>query len=445
MMKNIWFMLLTVCTMFAFSACSDDDEKNPTNPVSNAKVPATVQIGEEMIITGTGFTAPGIALYLEDAEKNRTKLDATFSAAGATCTVPELTPGTFGVILTQEGHEWELGKTALEAGPNPIVSPALPEGIVYIGKQVTIGGSGYEASDKISLKQEEGDAIEISEVAVTEIGLQFTLPKDLPAGTYMVSLIRGVQSWTLEGTLNVQKEKRIKSISVENAMGKIDITMTYNENNQLTIADAHVNAMGQEADYQYNFTYTEEKITTTGQANDIPLEYFLKDGKITKSTACMAYDETEAYNLWNYDAKNYLSAIQNMGNGSYEAIDIPTVSYNAEGNMEQLTLSGINEYNFIYGDDAPDAVQGTLDLSWAPHFIMMISWGMGEDIGIGLLLNQNGYTSAKIPTKISYVGYDGQNHEYAITTQWTNDYTLTSVCDDEENIGSTTVVYEDIE
>ena len=68
-MKNIWFMLLTVCTMFAFSACSDDDEKNPTNPVSNAKVPATVQIGEEMIITGTGFTAPGIALYLEDAEK----------------------------------------------------------------------------------------------------------------------------------------------------------------------------------------------------------------------------------------------------------------------------------------------------------------------------------------------------------------------------------------
>ena len=77
-----------------------------------------------------------------------------------------------------------------------------------------------------SLKQEEGDAIEISEVAVTESGLQFTLPKDLPAGTYTVSLIRGVQSWTLEGTLNVQKEKRIKSISVENAMGKIDITMT---------------------------------------------------------------------------------------------------------------------------------------------------------------------------------------------------------------------------
>ena len=36
-MKNIWFMLLTVCTMFAFSACSDDDEKNPTNPVIKRK------------------------------------------------------------------------------------------------------------------------------------------------------------------------------------------------------------------------------------------------------------------------------------------------------------------------------------------------------------------------------------------------------------------------
>ncbi len=429
MMKNIWFMLLTVCTMFAFSACSDDDEKNPTNPVSNAKVPTTVQIGEEMIITGTGFTAPGIALYLKDAEKNRTKLDATFSAAGATCTVPELTPGTFGVILTQEGHEWELGKTALEAGPNPIVSPALPEGIVYIGKQVTIGGSGYEASDKISLNQEEGDAIEISEVAVTESGLQFTLPKDLPAGTYTVSLIRGVQSWTLEGTLNVQKEKRIKSISVENAMGKIDITMIYNENNQLI-------SMGSNMDVTWNINYTENQITTECFMGSIDeLTFDLQDGKIIRSTEPDPYDETETYNIWTYN-QNLLTSVINEGDW-YEGENFEIIY--SGGNISEF---GSNK--FKYSEEAQHAISGTIDVVYALHLPIII---YKEDFFLGLFLNKNTNASTLIPTHISIEeqnedGSTGYN-DYPIHATWENN-TLTLKCDS-QMIGTVVIAYEDIE
>ncbi len=427
MMKNIWFMLLTVCTMFAFSACSDDDEKNPTNPVSNAKVPATVQIGEEMIITGTGFTAPGIALYLEDAEKNRTKLDATFSAAGATCTVPELTPGTFGVILTQEGHEWELGKTALEAGPNPIVSPALPEGIVYIGKQVTIGGSGYEASDKISLNQEEGDAIEISEVAVTESGLQFTLPKDLPAGTYTVSLIRGVQSWTLEGTLNVQKEKRIKSISVENGF---EITITYNTNNQLISMEC--SDMG----LAWNINYTENQITTECSIGSIDeLTFDLQDGKIIKSTEPNPYDETETYNIWTYN-QNLLTSVINEGE-LYQGENFEIIY--SGGNISEF---GSNK--FKYSEEAQHAISGTIDVVYALHLPIII---YKEDFFLGLFLNKNTNASTLIPTHISIEeqnedGSSGYN-DYPIHATWENN-TLTLKCDS-QMIGTVVIAYEDIE
>lgn len=427
MMKNIWFTLLTVCTMFAFSACSDDDEKNPTNPVSNAKVPATVQIGEEMIITGTGFTAPGIALYLEDAEKNRTKLDATFSAAGATCTVPELTPGTFGVILTQEGHEWELGKTALEAGPNPIVSPALPEGIVYIGKQVTIGGSGYEASDKISLKQEEGDAIEISEVAVTESGLQFTLPKDLPAGTYTVSLIRGVQSWTLEGTLNVQKEKRIKSISVENGF---EITITYNTNNQLISMEC--SDMG----LAWNINHTENQITTECFIGSIDeLTFDLQDGKIIKSTEPDPYDETETYNIWTYN-QNLLTSVINEGE-LYQGENFEIIY--SGGNISEF---GSNK--FKYSEEAQHAISGTIDVVYALHLPIII---YKEDFFLGLFLNKNTNASTLIPTHISIEeqnedGSTGYN-DYPIHATWENN-TLTLKCDS-QMIGTVVIAYEDIE
>lgn len=438
-MKNIWFMLLTVCTMFAFSACSDDDEKNPTNPVADAKVPATIQIGEEMIITGTGFTAPGIALYLEDSEKDRTKLEATFSAAGATCTVPELTPGTFSIILTQEGHEWKLGETALTVGPNPIISPALPEGIVYIGKQITIGGSGYAATDKISLQAEEGEAIEITEVTVTEGGLQFTLPEDLAAGIYTVSLVRGVQSWTLEGTLDVQKEKRIKSISIESMLGGMNFELTYN-NKQVS----HLKITVGEDELQYDFHYEENRITTESQINAIsPLEFTLRNEKIVQSTACQSEYDSDKYNTWNYDSRNYLSGINNPDE-DYYGMDIPFISYNAEGNLEKLSIRYMFDYTYSYDAKAIDAIPNTLDLALAPHLFMMIFYQAGEDVALGLLANQHGYSSNKIPTKINYVGLSGNNEEYSITTQWTNNYTLEIVCED-ETIGTTTIVYEDIE
>ena len=57
-MKKIWFMMLMMCAVGAFMACSSDEDENAqSNPVSGVSVPATGKIGNEVIIRGTGFTA----------------------------------------------------------------------------------------------------------------------------------------------------------------------------------------------------------------------------------------------------------------------------------------------------------------------------------------------------------------------------------------------------
>ena len=147
--------MLMVCTVIGtFTACSSDDDGDltPQLPVSGVSIPATAEVGGEVIIRGTGFTASGISLYLENSSKEKTAIDAAFSNAGVTFTVPmSLVAGVYNVILTQSGNEWTLGSITLTDADSPIISPSLPEMVVNPGKEVTLGGSGYESGDKIVL------------------------------------------------------------------------------------------------------------------------------------------------------------------------------------------------------------------------------------------------------------------------------------------------------
>ncbi len=49
--------MLMICSICAFTACSDDDDPTPQNPVSNVRIPATAEIGTEIIVSGTGFAS----------------------------------------------------------------------------------------------------------------------------------------------------------------------------------------------------------------------------------------------------------------------------------------------------------------------------------------------------------------------------------------------------
>ncbi len=261
-MKKIWFMMLMMCAVSAFTACSDDEENEVINPVTGVSVPATGKIGNEVIIRGTGFTASGIAIYLENASKDRFKMEASFNNAGASFTVPyTLSVGPHSVLLTQNEEEWPLGTITLEEADNPIGALTLPEPVAP-GKETLIGGNGYDKGDKIVLQQGDAALVEIPDVTVTDQGLQFTVPKDCAEGVYAMSLVRGASSWSL-GDLTVQKLRRVKKIVSKMGGMSISLNLSYDKEGRLSSIDS-------EDGMKWKLEYENNVIKTTSVMKGVP-------------------------------------------------------------------------------------------------------------------------------------------------------------------------------
>lgn len=413
-MRKIWLLMLMVCTvMCTFTACSSDDEgdSTPQLPVSGVNIPISAAVGSEVIIRGSGFTASGVNLYLENASKERTKMDAAFSNSGVTFTVPmTLVSGVYNVILTQSGNEWTLGSITLMDADSPITSPSLSNEEVSPGSEVTLGGSGYADGDKIVLKAEGAEAIEISEVTVTADGLTFTLPTDCPEGEYTVNLVRGANSWKLENVvLKVQKAMRVKSINMDmGEMGFLLLKLGYDVEGRLVSATTDDMLLNREFKYEEN-TITAISLDDTKEN----LVYTLQDGKIVKATAADKYDETEEFNTWSYEG-DYLSSVTNPGD-FYEGMNL-TFAYNADGNLENF----VGDIHYNYGEASLSVIPNTIDPAIAIHLFNLIM--SKEDAALAFLLNKTGKVSKKVPVSVVLPIMDWDTGE---TTEQTIDMNVT--------------------
>ncbi|MDE5610924.1 MAG: hypothetical protein K2I90_02775 [Odoribacter sp.] len=117
-MKKIWLMLLVICSVCAFSACSDDDDEKKDGgideecPVTDVVVPSPVAAGDEVTITGKGFAETAL-LVLGNIE-----IVATFTETEANFMLPyNFEPGDYKVILKQNGKEWELSPNMKVTAP----------------------------------------------------------------------------------------------------------------------------------------------------------------------------------------------------------------------------------------------------------------------------------------------------------------------------------------
>ncbi|CUO54017.1 hypothetical protein [Bacteroides finegoldii] len=445
-MKKIWLLMLMVCTVIGtFTACSSDDDGDPTPqlPVSGVSIPATAEVGGEVIIRGRGFTASGISLYLENSSKEKTAIDAAFSNAGVTFTVPmSLVAGVYNVILTQSGNEWTLGSITLTDADSPIISPSLPEMVVNPGKEVTLGGSGYESGDKIVLKAENTSNIEISEVTISTDGLTFTLPADCPEGDYTVSLIRGTSSWVLDNVvLTVQKAKRVKELLVD-AGKNMQLLLQINYDDKGRVNHVIVDDM----EWDWAFQYEASVITTVSPISKAVLTYTIDDGKIIKSTDAM-FDN---YNNWAYTERDYLSSVVNEENDyeDYDGMNM-TFTYNTDGNLEKLTMGSDIDIQYTYNEGSIATVTNTIDPALAIHLINLIL--TKEDVACAFLLNQIGMTSKKIPNSITMPiqkenGIEYRTYDLVVKMV---DNVLSINCNEAvaelAGIANLTIIYEDIE
>ena len=401
-MKKLISMMLMLCAIITFSACSSDDD-GPSNPVSNQVVPSSAKIGSEVTVQGNGF-ASGQTIYLQPEQGAEVNANAKMTSNGATFTIPyTMTPGKVNVVLKVANDSFTLGSMNLLAADNPISTLSLPADMA-IGQEVTIAGIGFAQGDKIVVGDKTIDA------TVTTDGVKFTVPADLAEGEYAVSLVRGNSTWEL-GKVYAYQQRQVESITITDNMfltmmaskfglteeGVLTLNMAYN-------ADGSLQKITSNGNLSWDFNYNGKTVTVDGYT------YTLDDqGRIVSSTAMdMPTGEDVTY-TWSYDANGYLVSVKK--NGAADNDDANFLSTYTDGNLSAYTLSLSNDFTT---DKSIRTCPNTVE----PFYLLnTFNWLMSrDDLFIGFLLNRNVKVSTYVPSQIIADDIDYNAGEMGKTT-----------------------------
>lgn len=417
-MKKLISMMLMLCAIITFSACSSDDD-GPSNPVSNAVIPSSAKIGSEVTVQGSGFAA-GQTLWLQSESSEAVNVNAKISSNGATFTIPyTFSTGKVNIILKSGNDSWTLGSMTLLDADNPISAMSLPTEMA-IGKEVTIAGLGFAEGDEVILAEVATTKSELviptTEAlagTVTSDGLKVTIPAAQSEGVYDVLLTRGNSSWRL-GETYVYQPRQIESITISNnammamyasMIGLTDdalvLNLAYNENGMLS-------AVTSNAGLAWELSYDGK--TVTCDANTFTLD---EQNRIVKSTAMDPYTGETITHIWSYDANGYLVSVKKEG---VEADDNNLLATYTDGNLSGYTMTFDNL--LATANKNLYVCPGTVEPA---YLVNTFSWAMrsalsGEELFIGFLLNQNVKVSAYVPTEFIAGDIDGMTGENIQTT-----------------------------
>lgn len=403
-MKKLISMMLMLCAIITFSACSSDDD-GPSNPVSNQVVPSSAKIGSEVTVQGNGF-ASGQTIYLQPEQGAEVNANAKMTSNGATFTIPyTMTPGKVNVVLKVANDSFTLGSMNLLAADNPISTLSLPAEM-GLGQEVTLAGIGFAQGDKIVVGDKTIDA------TVTTDGVKFTVPADLAEGEYAVSLVRGNSTWEL-GKVYAYQQRQVESITItDNAMltmyapmlgleeGKLILNFAYNE-------DGSLKAITSNGAVEWAFEYSGKTITTKN-LYDQPIAYTIDDqGRIISSTGYDMYGDAVAY-TWNYDANGYLVSVKK--NGAADNDDANLLNTYTDGNLSAYTMSLTNGL-------ATDKSIRTCPNTIEPLYLLnAFGWMQTrEDLFLGFLLNRNVKVSTYVPSQLIAAEMDESGAETSVT------------------------------
>lgn len=400
-MKKLISMMLMLCAIITFSACSSDDD-GPSNPVSNQVVPSSAKIGSEVTVQGNGF-ASGQTIYLQPEQGAEVNANAKMTSNGATFTIPyTMTPGKVNVVLKVANDSFTLGSMNLLAADNPISTLSLPADMA-IGQEVTIAGIGFAQGDKIVVGDKTIDA------TVTTDGAKFSVPADLAEGEYAVSLVRGSASWEL-GKVYAFQQRQVESITITNNAfldmyapnlglkeSVLTLNMAYN-------ADGSLKTISSNGSLSWDFNYNGKTVSVGGYT------YTLDDqGRIVSSTAMNMQTGKEETYTWSYDANGYLTSVKQ--NGAADDADANLLNTYTDGNMSAYTMSLTNDFTT---DKSIRTCPNTVE----PFYLLnTFNWLMSrDDLFIGFLLNRNVKVSTNVPSQIIADDFDYNTGDMGKTT-----------------------------
>lgn len=385
-MKKLFSMMLMLCAIVTFSACSSDDDPKDSCPVSDVVVPSSAKIGSEVTVQGKGFTT-NLHYYLAYSEYSLTPVelkDVNVSSSGVTFTVPytAVEGQTMQFSVTDGDKDYNLGSITILAADMPVSAVSVPSQMPLFEDAVSITGTGFVNGDEIGIKSDTIKDIIYLDTKVVDGGVEVNTTIALE-GNVDVYLHRGNSVWKI-GQTYTYMPRVIKSITIsDNYMlsmyagmiglegSALELTMNYD-------ADYALQSVSSNSDLEYDLTYSGNTVAFTSPLTGMPYTYTLDDNKrIVSSTSYDMYGDDVTY-TWNYDADGYLVSITSSAKET-----VLETNY-ADGNMQY--------YNF--GVDCGMAFQNThatFAATVEPAYLLnSFSWiSQKDDLFIGFLLNQN--------------------------------------------------------
>ena len=408
-MKKLFSMMLMLCAVVTFTACSGDEGEEDKSPISNVVLPSSAQIGSSVTILGKGFTASQ-KFYLTDADNSSAfpiELENVgVTSDGITFTVPyTLTEGmTAKLVVNDNGKEWTVGTMTILAADNPVSAVSIPSQMPLLS-DVTIVGTGFADGDVVSIAANDDDEKIKLDTKVSAEGVVVNTSTALE-GEVNVYLHRGNSVWKI-GQTYAYFERYISNITISDnyifsmyaAYGYFTTTdgssdmklgMEYDENGALQAVTTNVE------DLKWTLSYSGNTVSFEGQMNGgAPYTYTLDDqNRIVSSTGQDAYTGDEVTYTWTYDADGYLvkiaSADETLLDVCYE-----------DNNMKSYTFviaCGTNSENTLH------AYPATVE----PAFLLnAYTWITAkEDLFIGFLLNRNVKISSYVLSQFSAEDYN---------------------------------------
>lgn len=177
-------------------------------------------------------------------------------------------------------------------------------------------------------------------------------------------------------------------------IGAQSVTMNFTYNADGTLAEiASAEGLG------WKFTYDGNVVKTVSPITDGELEFTIENGKVVKSTAAKAEAEypTTQYDYWTYNNDNTLASVTNKDQW-YRGLQLTDITME-DGNLASYEFGGSMKFT---ADKSIKAIPGTIDVRYLLDLFSYVF--QGEDIFVGLLLNQQVTNSSYMPAK-AHFGY----------------------------------------
>ena len=279
--------------------------------------------------------------------------------------MPVQTPPGHYIVMLEQSQSSQLGEIRIEAAESPVTGIVVPSGLKQ-GETAHMEGIGFEEGCVVIFIDSSGNEYAF-DTELTNAGISFTVPSDLPCGDYDVYYEQGGARWLAASSVAVYEEVSVKMLKrvdyiapyISSLFLKLSWDISTEDPLTLTVSEYVIDGETQSLEVYDKYVCSEDgwfELVNDGfeESNDMRMSYERDEqGTVVRADVVIYGDKEATPFQWTYDADGFLTEIASPSR------PFRSLTY------EQGNLTVFRNTSFEYSDpslvnhpSAPDVVWG---------------------------------------------------------------------------------------